>query len=271
MLIVSTSGPLGKFISMPPPLAIWYRALIAFVALFVFVLFRKGRFRFHEKADIGRLILVSVLMAIHLVTYFFALQYSNVAIGMLSLFTYPVITTLLEPLFTNSKIDGIHILFGIVLLFGIYLLVPNFDLGDEMTLGVALGIFSALTYAIRNILLKKPAEHYGGIELMMVQTFIISLLLVPVACTYSHSDLSTDWAALICLGILTTAIGHSLFISTFKHFTISKISILSSMQPVFGITLAFIFLQEHPSFKTILGGFLIVTLVIVEGFRKEKS
>lgn len=49
-----------------------------------------------------KLILAGLFMGIHWVTYFYALQWSNVAIGMLSLFTYPVITAFLEPLFFKT-------------------------------------------------------------------------------------------------------------------------------------------------------------------------
>ena len=54
-------------------------------------------------------------MGTHWVTYFYALQWSNVAIGMLSLFTYPVITALLEPLFFNTRFQLRHLILGALL------------------------------------------------------------------------------------------------------------------------------------------------------------
>ena len=41
----------------------------------------------------------------HWITYFYALKFSNVAIGMLSLYTFPVMTALLEPFFIKVKLD----------------------------------------------------------------------------------------------------------------------------------------------------------------------
>jgi len=42
----------------------------------------------------------------HWITYFYALKLSNVAIGMLSLFAYPIFTALLEPFFIKVKFDS---------------------------------------------------------------------------------------------------------------------------------------------------------------------
>ena len=67
-------------------------------------------------------------MVAHWVTYFYALKLSNVAIGMLSMFTFPVMTALLEPFFTKQKINSIHIALALLVLIGIYFLVPDFSI-----------------------------------------------------------------------------------------------------------------------------------------------
>ena len=64
-------------------------------------------------------------MTTHWVTYFYALQWSNVAIGMLSLFTYPVITALLEPLILKTKFQKHHLILGFIVLIGVYFLAPD--------------------------------------------------------------------------------------------------------------------------------------------------
>jgi drug/metabolite transporter (DMT)-like permease len=44
------------------------------------------------------MLLCGLLMCVHWVTYFHAMQVSTVAIGMIALYTYPVMSVLLEPL-----------------------------------------------------------------------------------------------------------------------------------------------------------------------------
>ena len=85
-------------------------------------------------------------------------------------------------------------------------------------------------------------------------------------------DAKLEWPFLLVLGIITTAIGHTLFLNSFSYFNISTASIMSSIQPIFGVFLGALFLFEVPSIKNIFGGFLILITVIIESrqFNKNK-
>ena len=99
MLCISTSGALGRYIALPPPVSIWYRSLFAFILLGLYCWFKSYSFQIDWKRHRMAVVLSGFFMAVHWITYFFALQWSNVAIGMLSLFTYPILTVFLEPFF----------------------------------------------------------------------------------------------------------------------------------------------------------------------------
>jgi drug/metabolite transporter (DMT)-like permease len=73
------------------------------------------------------------------------------------------------------------------------------------------------------------------------------------------------------LALVTTAIGHSLFINSLKYFSVSTASIVGSIQPIFGIIIAFIFLNEVPTLNTFIGGTLIIATVIIESIRSKKN
>ena len=45
MLFISTSGPLGRYISLPPPITIWFRSLIAILCLIIYALLKKTSFK----------------------------------------------------------------------------------------------------------------------------------------------------------------------------------------------------------------------------------
>ena len=94
MLFSSSSGAFGRSIDLSPPLTIGYRAFIALVLLALYGLIQRHRFQFDLKQHGLIVFLSGILMAIHWVLYFYALRWGSVAIGMLSLFTYPVFTSL---------------------------------------------------------------------------------------------------------------------------------------------------------------------------------
>lgn len=133
MLCISTSGPLGRFIPLPPPLIIWSRALVAFLVLGAYCVWKKENIQKEFVKNSTTLILSGTLLTVHWVTYFFALQWSGVAIGMLSMFTFPIITVFLEPLFFKTKLHPIHLLFGVLILIGIdYGTIANGSNGERV-------------------------------------------------------------------------------------------------------------------------------------------
>lgn len=257
---------MGRYVQLPVPVTIASRAILAFVLLFLYCRFKGVSFKV-EKKDLPMIVLSGVLIGLHWVTYFYALQMSNVAIGMLSMFTYPVWTAFLEPVLLKTKFQKIHLLLATLVLCGIYFLIPDFDLENSYTLAIGMGVLSAILYALRNLLMKSKVAKYNGSLLMSYQTGIVGFLLLPVLFFTNVNEILSQWEALVALALLTTAIGHTLFLLSLKHFTVTTASILSSVQPVYGILIGMIFLSEFPSWSTVFGGALILTAVAVESVR----
>ncbi len=268
-IFISTSGALGKFIDMPTPVIIWWRSILAALFLLVFCLYKGINLKINSNKDRWTFIIAAVLIGAHWITYFYALKLSNVAIGMLSLFTFPVIIALLEPLFSKTKFDPIHILFGVLVLIGIYFLTPDFDLESSQLQGVLFGLLSALCYALRILILKRKVAQYSGTMLMFYQVAILSIILAPILYFKSTSNITTQYPYIILLALLTTAIGHTLFVNSLKYFKASTASIIGSTQPIFGIIIAYFFLNEIPTLHTFVGGSIILTTVVIESIRSK--
>ena len=269
-LFISTSGVLGKYIALPTEIIIWFRAFLAMVFLYGFCRYKKIDLTIKSSKDYMPFFISGIFMAAHWITYFYALKLSNVALGVLSLYTFPIIIALLEPLFFRIKFNPIYILLGLMVLTGLYILTPNFNIESNQVKGILFGIFSAFCYAIRILILKKQVANYNGTMLMFYQTVIISILLLPTLFFMDLSGLKTQFPYLILLAILTTAIGHSLMLHSLKFFSASTASIISSLQPIFGILLAILFLSEIPTWNTFWGGSLILLTVVIEGYRSKK-
>ncbi|WP_298551573.1 DMT family transporter [uncultured Algibacter sp.] len=269
-VLISTSGTLGKFINLPTPVTIWSRSAIAAFFLFIYCIYKKYSIKIKSKKDTPTIILGAVLLGAHWLTYFYALKLSNVALGMLSMFTFPVMTALLEPFFTKSKFNPIHVLLAIIVLIGIYILAPEFSFENTQLKGICFGLISALCYSLRNLILKRHVNQYNGTVLMTQQVLIVSVLLLPIMFAMNTENISTQFPYLIILGLVTTAIGHSLFIGSLKHFSVSTASIIGSAQPICGIVIAFFSLNEIPTLNTFIGGSLILATVVIESVRSRK-
>jgi len=266
MLFVSTSGVLGRYIDLSPPLTIGVRAVLAFIILFGYCKYQGLSFKIAKEHRLP-ILLSGFFLGAHWVTYFYSLQLSSVAIGMLSLFTYPIITAFLEPLLLGTKFQKIHLFLGVLVFVGIYLLNPGLDLNNGQTLAVFIGVLSAILYSLRNIILKKRVGEYNGSTLMCFQMAIIGVFLSPFFLSSEAVNVPNQLPWIVTLALLTTAIGHTLFLNCFKYFSVTTISILSSIQPIYGIILGMLFLKEMPNLTTVFGGLFILSAVIIESLR----
>ena len=154
-LFISTSAVLGRYIALPTEVIIWFRAFIAIFFIYGFCKFKKIDLKIKSKKHYKSFAIGGFLMAAHWITYFYALKLSNVALGVLSLYTFPIIIALLEPLFLKIKFNPVYILFGLIVLLGLYILTPNFNIESNQVKGILFGVLSAFCYAIRILIMKK--------------------------------------------------------------------------------------------------------------------
>ena len=269
IIFISTSGALGRFISLPPEVTIFWRSALALPFLLFFLKLTKQAirpiFRWH-----GAYFVSALFLGLHWVTYFYSLQWSNVAIAMLSLFTFPVITALLEPFFVGGRLQWRHLILGGLTLMGIYFLMPSFALAATHGPAIGLGIFSALCYALRNLILKRATQAHSGSQLMAIQVTVLSICFVPFLLQHDVGDSLAQWPSLLFLAVFTTVMGHSLFLYSLSHFSVSTASIISSLQPLYGIFIAYVFLKEVPHWGVYLGGCCIVLAVVWESWQTAK-
>ncbi len=254
--------------SLYPAFITFARCLIASLILFI-ILTIKGkkipRFPYKDKY----VLLSGVLMCVHWVSFFYSIKYSSVAIAAISIFTFPIFTALLEPILLKKNLDPIHLIIALALMMGIYIISPEMSLENDVFLGVLFGLLSATAYAVRNIYSKNLRLKYNSISIMFYQVVIVAILLIPFANHHEVAVVKSNIWPLIGLGILPTIIGHGLLVESFKYFSATKASILTSFQPLFAISLGMIFLHEYPSIQVWIGGSIITVAVIYEILRKR--
>ena len=155
VLIFGFTALFSKLLTLPALEITFYRSIIAFLVIAIYLAYKKQSFLLDKTQDYLMAGVLGTLLAIHWVSYFYAMQVSSVAIGVIALYTFPVITVFLEPLFHGEKPHSADIISSIVVLFGIYLIVPDFSLDNSTALGVAAGVFSAFMLALRNIMQRR--------------------------------------------------------------------------------------------------------------------
>ena len=120
MVLISTSGALGRYITLPPTYTILLRAILAGLFLYLFCKWRGIDLHLNTLVKNKNIALSGLLMGAHWVTYFYSLQLSNVAIGLLSIYTHPIIASFLEPFLLRTRFQKIHVVLALLVLVGIF-------------------------------------------------------------------------------------------------------------------------------------------------------
>lgn len=246
------------------------RSIFACLILVFFVLWQRDSLKLDSTKDYGITAGLGLLMAVHWGTYFASMQHAGVSVGMIAMFTFPVITVLLEPLFENIRLVWQDLVSALTVLIGIVLIVPESSLQNDTTLGVLLGVFSAVLYAFRNLLLRKHLSHYSGAKTMAWQTLVICLCMLPMASESFFQAPSSTWALLIVLGTAFTALPHALVAGSLAHLRAKTFSLIACMQPFYGVAFAMLLLDERPGIKAIIGGILVISASIYETVNTHK-
>ncbi len=271
IILLSTSGVLGRAILTNSFIAIFYRAFFAAVImLFISKLVRGMSLRIHA-GDHKDVWIVSIFLAGHWLTYFFALDYSNVAIALISLYTFPMMTTFLEPMILKTRLYSQDVLLGFLVIVGVVIMMPEFDISHEYTWAIVLGLISALFYSLRNIYVCKLSARYDDFAFMTLQMSIISMLLLPTIFVLGVGDIDIDWWKLLLLSVVTTVCGHTLYVRGLRHFTANTAGLMAGVVPLYGIFWAYFFLDESPDVQTLIGGGIVLLVAFYKGLQPRKS
>lgn len=260
----------AKWVALDAASIVFYRCLFGAIALWAFLCWRRTPLRLARRRDYPIVLLVGALLAVHWVTYFHAIQISTVAVAITAIFTYPALTVLLEPLFAGGRPRPLDLLLALVALCGVGLIVPAFTLADQVAAGVFWGVLSALLFALRNVMHRHWLRAYPSSQMMFYQLSIVGLLLLPVAAAPAQVA-AVDWLLLVPLGIVFTALGHSLFVGSMRNLRAKTASLIACLQPVYAIMAAALLLAEYPEPRTLLGALLVLSVAVVESRRAPVS
>lgn len=271
VLLMGATGLFSQLIELPAWDITGYRTAIAAVVLFAWVAWRERNITLQSARDYRRMIFLGVLLGAHWITFFHAMQVSSIAVGMISLYAYPVITVFLEPWLKRTRLDWRDLISGLVVMMGIYLLVPEFDFDNTTTQGVFWGFASALVFALRNLLLGFWFSGYSAARSMSYQLLVVALAMLPIVLWSPYHPSSTDISLLLLLGLVFTGITHTLFGYTLRFLQAKTVGLVACLQPVYAVIYEIIILHSLPDLLTIFGGAIIVSAAIYESVREHKK
>ncbi|NLZ05041.1 MAG: DMT family transporter [Phycisphaerae bacterium] len=260
----------AKGIALPVPHIICLRSLIGAAALVAML----AALRRPLKAGGGRhyvlMVTLGLLLCAHWLTYFKALKVSTAAVAILSLHTYPVITAIIEPFLFSERLRKSDVLLAVVVFIGIVIMTPAMSLSDATTRGIVLGVISGLFFMVRNLLTRKYVHQYTSSVLMFWQMLVTGLVLLPWLFIDRAAWTPATGGLLLLLGVVFTAVPHTLFSASFKHLSAKTVGIIATLLPFYAAFFGYLIHDETLSLRTVVGGSIILAAIAFETVRSVR-
>lgn len=269
VLLFGFSGLFGKWVDQPAYIIVLGRLFFAVWGLGIFGIIQKGTIIGIKTIHNSKILIWSgILLAIHWVTFFESIRLSSVGIGLLTFSTFPIFTSLLEPIFLKVAFKGKNSAMALIAFFGIVIMVSETTMTNDHLLGTGIGVVSGLTFAVLTIYNRMNLVNINAISLSFYQDLFAFVFLLPLLLvTDTHIDFSTI-TQLAVLGLIFTALAHTLFIAGMKSISATSASMTTFLEPVYGIAGAWLFFGETPTQSIIIGG-SIIFLAVWLNTRKE--
>jgi len=264
-------GLFGKWLDLPPTVIVFGRVLFACLALAAVMAAARVPFRIAPRRDLLLLGVCGLILAAHWTMFFKSVQVSSVAIALLAYSSFPVFTAFLEPLLIRERWERESLVYALLCVLGIALIVPGFDISDAVVRGVLWGLGAGLTFSVLSVLDRGLASRHSSLAVAFYQDLLAGLVLAPAILRAGLPRSGGDWALIAVLGVFFTAAAHTLFIDGMKGVGARTASILSSLEPVYGILLALVLLKESPSLRTVSGGAIVLAAALAATVRARRT
>ncbi len=266
VLIWGFTAIVGLLVSVTPVILVFYRTIISAIALAILLLFRKMLFTKLKREEVIKMLLIGILLGAHWISFFAAARISTASVCLAGMATTSLWTSLIEPLVYKRPIKPLEVFLGLMAFSGLYV-VFSFELDHALGLGVA--VFSAILAATFTVANSKLVKKHSAMVITfyeMIGASLVSLIFGAVyyfnspANSISIVPLLSDWPWILFLALVCTVYASTMATQLMKYFTPYLVNLTINLEPVYGITLAFLIFGEK---ERMTDGFYYGTLIII--------
>ena len=263
VFLFGISGLFGKLIPVSALIIVLGRTAFAALTIVLGLKIFSAGMRASSRKSLVSIAFSGVLLALHWLTFFHAIQVSTVAIGLIGYATFPIFVTFLEPLLSSQRVRAVDVLSAVVVVIGLVLVAPRFDLSDSGTVGLIWAVVSGALFAVLTLYNRILVKENSVRVVALYQHASAALVLLPVVFIQAEVPQSNTVLLLLILGVFCTALPQILFIKSLAVLKAQFVSIVAGLEPVYGILFAAVFLSEIPELQTVIGACLVFGAVVI--------
>ncbi|MGW6300966.1 DMT family transporter [Peribacillus butanolivorans] len=254
--------------SVPPLELVWFRYVIAIVALLIIGVVTKQSWRI-EKRDWLLIFMIGLIgNTISIVTQEIGTMLSTAQMGAIITSTTPAFMVLFARIILKEKITFKKALSIILATIGVCIIVGNANINSSNQLGAVSLLIAALTWSLMSVLIKRVPGQYSQIVVTTYAILVSIVLLTPF--TINRLDKldfqammhPTIWGGLLYLGVISTACAFLLWNRGLQILNASSGGLFFFFQPIVGTFLGWLLLGEQIGLPFWIGTILIFIGVI---------
>lgn len=279
VFIAGFTAILGEAISISSIALVWHRMFIALILTFLFLVFKRYNLQITFRCLI-KFSLAGIIIALHWITFFEAIEQSNISITLAMFSTGAFFASLLEPIFFKRKVRPVEIILGFLVICGVFIIL---NANINSFIGVVLGITSALLASLFSVLNGKLVQKNNPVVISFYE-FLSGVIFILLYLIFSGnlaeltitSLISYDYLYIFILGSICTAYAFIASVHILKYLSPYTLVLTYNLEPVYGILLAiFIFPEtEKMEFSFYVGTLIILSTIIINSilkYRKSKK
>ena len=198
----------------------------------------------------------------HWITFFLSVKIAKVSICMIGVATLALWTAILEPIILRHRhFRVIDLIFSSLIVVGVVIIYLS-EL--EYSHGLFVAIFSAFLAAAFSVINTFHIKHAAHTVIVFYEMFGAAIFAAVFALILNgHLSLpadSLDWLWILVLALFCTVVSFSQYVQLLERMSVFTLNFVANLEPVYGITLAAVILQEH---KNLNNGFYLGAAVII--------
>ena len=275
MIIFGSIGVFRRFIPFPSSVVALARAVIGLAFLLILRLIRHEPIdRAAVKANLGKLLLLGVMLAVNWIFLFDAYNYTSVAAATMCYYMAPVFVILLSPVLFGEKITLRKGICSALAIFGMVLVSDVLSSGLHGARGLIYGLIAAAFYAAIVIVNRTLKNISAGDRTIMQFAFSVLVMLPYVLLTEDVSALEFSPFILLMLlvvGVVHTGFSYVLYFGSIAHVPAQTAALMSYIDPVVAVLLSLTLLKESMSLLSLFGAVLVIGAMIASEIEPKQK
>lgn len=247
VFIFGFTSILGALISIDAFALVWYRMGMAAILIGTYLGISQPKLLQIPRADTPAIVLGGIIIALHWITFFYAIKYAGVSLTLSMMSTGALITAVLEPLWYQRKLRLYELGFGMLTIMGITLI---FQAEFPYFLGLIIAFISAVLSAVFTLLNGRLVQRISAASLSFYQLLFGTVLITGIFLFQGRFEPdffrlnSNDLFWLFLLASVCTAYAFIASIHVMKGLTPFTIMMTINLEPIYGILLSLLIFKE---------------------------